>query len=58
MSKLDKALMIDLAERAEELSKEADDLRDKPVHGPRANRDELDSAVVSSVQKLRRLAQR
>lgn len=61
MSKLDKALDIDLAERAEQLSKEAERLRSNDKAVPNKvddSTDKLDEAVVTSVQKLRKLAER
>ena len=61
MSKLDRASDIDLAERAEQLSREAEQLRkdEKAVPHDLANGTaELDRAVSESVQRLRRLAER
>lgn len=66
MSKLDKAFDIDLAERAEQLSKEAEQLRsdDRPAVSETVDgtiefdRVEFDRAVAASVQKLRKLAKR
>lgn len=61
MSKLDKAPDMDLAERAEQLSKEAERLRSHDKAVPDKvddSTDELDKAVASSVQKLRKLAER
>ena len=61
MSKLDEAPDIDLAERAEQLSREAEELRrdDKAVPDKVNGRtDELGNAVAASVDKLRKLAAR
>lgn len=61
MSKLDKASDIDLAERAEQLSKEAESLRSDDGAVPAkvdGSTHELDKAVASSVQNLRKLAER
>ena len=59
MSKLDTALDIDLAERAEQLTKEAEHLRSEDklaiLNGTTIG---YDKAVATSVDKLRKLAKR
>lgn len=61
MSKLEQARNIDLAERAAQLSKEAEELRAKRKAGADTNNgvaSGADKTIETSVQNLRKLAQR